>query len=390
MRIFRLAVVTTHPIQYMAPWYRALAREPWLELVVIYFRELVPAEQGVGFAKAFAWDVPLRDGYDSRVLGVAPGLRGVPALIGRLRAMLKEEWPDAVLVTGWNEPGLVAVYPMLRLIGLPSIVRGESNALRQRGRARRALHRVLLSLMSAAVVIGRSNRAFYLDNGVPAQRLFPGAYFVDSQRMVGMAEQHGPQRMRLRGAWGLADDAFVFCFVGKHVAYKRPLLLVEAAARARARGWPASLLFAGSGTLTDAIRERSKALGVPVVFTGFLNQTELWRAYVPADAFVLPSTDRETWGLVTNEAMLFGLPVIVSDRVGCGPDLVRDGETGLVFSGGVERLAAAMEALMADPVGARRMGRAARRLVLKEYSMPTATAGLRAALEGVCACRSCV
>jgi glycosyltransferase involved in cell wall biosynthesis len=123
---------------------------------------------------------------------------------------------------------------------------------------------------------------------------------------------------------------------------------------------------------------------VPAFFTGFLKQTELWRAYVPADAFVLPSTDRETWGLVTNEAMLFGLPAIVSDRVGCGPDLVHDGETGFRFSGGAEALADAMERLARDPAAARAMGLAGRRLVLEHYSMPTATAGLKAALASIC------
>jgi glycosyltransferase involved in cell wall biosynthesis len=144
-----------------------------------------------------------------------------------------------------------------------------------------------------------------------------------------------------------------------------------------------TLLFAGSGELTQAIAERAAALSVPAFFTGFLNQTELWRAYVPADAFVLPSTDRETWGLVTNEAMLFGLPVIVSDRVGCGPDLVRDGVTGYCFAGGADALADAMERLVRDPAAARAMGVAGRRRVLEHYSMPTATAGLKAALAGI-------
>ncbi len=122
---------------------------------------------------------------------------------------------------------------------------------------------------------------------------------------------------------------------------------------------------------------------MPAQFTGFLNQTEMWKAYVPADAFVLPSTNGETWGLVTNEAMLFGLPVIVSDQVGCGPDLVVEGETGYVFSGGAEGLAAAMEKLIGNRERAPAMGAAGRRRVLEHYSMPVATAGLKAALKAV-------
>jgi glycosyltransferase involved in cell wall biosynthesis len=122
-------------------------------------------------------------------------------------------------------------------------------------------------------------------------------------------------------------------------------------------------------------------LGVPP-FAGF-NQTEMWKAYVPADAFVLPSTNGETWGLVTNEAMLFGLPVIVSDQVGCAPDLVIEGETGHVFSDGAEGLADAMEKLARNRERAPRMGAAGRRLVTERYSMPVATSGLKSALEKV-------
>src|SRR5207244_4458839 len=90
--------------------------------------------------------------------------------------------------------------------------------------------------------------------------------------------------------------------------------------------------------------------------TGFLNQSELWKVYVPADAFVLPSTNGETWGLVTNEAMLFGLPVVVSKEAGCCEDLVVQSETGFSFSGGVEELAGAMLKLCSDPQRARIMG----------------------------------
>jgi glycosyltransferase involved in cell wall biosynthesis len=379
----KLCVVTTHPIQYMAPWFRTLATDPALDLDVIFFRELNATQQGVGFGKAFQWDVPLRQGYSSRVLEVASGIKAVPKLLLRLRRAIRDIHPDAVLITGWNEPGLMAAYPLMRLLGVPVILRGESNALRPRSTMTKLLHRMLLRFMSAIVVIGKANRQFYLDNGVPADRLFDGAYFVESERMVKMAEAHAGDRTGLRPANGFGNEDFVFSFVGKHVPFKRPMMLVEAAALARQRGLPVRLLFAGSGELTDSLKQHANDLGVPVHFTGFLNQTEMWKAYVPADAFVLPSTNGETWGLVTNEAMLFGLPVIVSDQVGSGPDLVIEGETGYVFSGGAEGLADAMQKLLQKRDRAPAMGAAGRKLVLEKYSMPVATAGLKAALKAV-------
>lgn len=379
----RLCVLTTHPIQYMAPWYRALAQDPALQPEVIYLRELDAVKQGTGFGVAFQWDVPLRQGYASRVLDVAAGIGGLPALLPRLIRAIRDIRPHAVLITGWNEPALIAAYPLMKLLGVRVILRGESNALRARKPLTKLLHRMLLAFVSAAVVIGKANRRFYLDNGMRPERLFDGAYFVESERMLAMAEAHAGERAVLRAACGFGDEDFVFGFVGKHVPFKRPMLLVEAAARVRQRGLPASLLFAGSGELTEDLKRRTQELGVPAHFTGFLNQTEMWKAYVPADAFVLPSTNRETWGLVTNEAMLFGLPAIMSDEVGCGPDLVSEGETGYVFSGGAEGLADAMQKLMASRSRAQAMGAAGRKRVLEQYSMPVATAGLKAALRAV-------
>ena len=103
-----------------------------------------------------------------------------------------------------------------------------------------------------------------------------------------------------------------------------------------------------------------------------------------ADDLVLASTNGETWSLVTYEAMLFGLPVIVSDQVGCGPDLVREGETGFIFSGESEGLADSMERMLENRASVPEMGRKARQLVLENYSMPVATKGLKAALKSIC------
>ena len=90
-------------------------------------------------------------------------------------------------------------------------------------------------------------------------------------------------------------------------------------------------LMVGDGPLRagceNLVRERS----VPIRFTGFLNQSQITKAYVASDALVLPSDGGETWGLVVNEAMACARPCIVSDRVGCGPDLVIPQETGSIF-----------------------------------------------------------
>ena len=379
----KLCVVTTHPIQYMAPWFRSLAQDARLTIEVIFFRELNAMQQGQGFGQSFQWDVPLRQGYPSKVLDVQPGWRRVLSLMLRLRKALRLNRPDALLITGWNEPGLVVAYALAVVMRIPILVRGESNDLRPRTRATRFIHRTLLRCASGVLVIGKANQNFYLNNGVPPHRIFEGVYFVESERMIGMAAEHAGEIAALRQRAGFTDQDFVFCFVGKHVAFKRPMLLVEAAAQVRESGWPVKLHFAGSGELAESLKLRAEALRVPTNFTGFLNQTEMWKAYLPADAFVLPSDNGETWGLVTNEAMLFGLPVIVSDQVGCGPDLVIAGETGFIFAGGAQGLAEAMTQMLQYRSESKQMGLKARERVLEHFSMQKATQGLLAALATV-------
>jgi glycosyltransferase involved in cell wall biosynthesis len=380
----RLCIITTHPIQYMAPWFRELSSLSDIDLNVIFFRELNPQQQGIGFGQAFKWDIPLRQGYESHVLCAPSGLRSITLLLSRLRKVLSVYRPDAVLITGWNEPGLIGANLLAKLMKIPILLRGESNILRTRTLFVKVLHRLLMKLPSGFTVIGRANRQLYLNNGVHENKLFEGAYFVESSRMLKMASDNASNRSVSRLSLGYETDDFVFCFSGKHVPFKRPMLIVEAAALLRSRGWPIKLHYSGAGELTNLIRQRATDLAIPIHFTGFLNQTEMWKAYLPADAFVLPSNNGETWGLVTNEAMLFGLPVIVSDQVGCAQDLVRHGETGYIFTGGAEGLAEAMETMLKNTAQVTVMGQRARQLVLDSYSMPVATRGLKAALQAVC------
>ena len=143
------------------------------------------------------------------------------------------------------------------------------------------------------------------------------------------------------------------------------------------------LLVAGAGELMPEAREFVERHQLRVSFTGFLNQTEITRAYAAADCLVLPSDFGETWGLVVNEAMACGLPAIVSDRVGCGPDLIDDGKTGALFPfGDIGALAGKLIDMASNPERLARMGRDAQGKV-SHYSVEQAVAGTVAAIDFV-------
>lgn len=379
MKRVRLGIVATHPIQYQVPWFQALAARPELELKV-YFGMLPDSrQQGIGFGVPFQWDIPMREGYVSEVLGNRrrdPRLGTFFGSIARgIRDALRRDRREAMLLTGWNAFPLLQALGACISMGIPRIVRGESNALRARPAWVRRAHRLLLARYDAFLAIGKANRAFYLGNGVPESRVFMAPYFVDNARFAAAATAQAPQRAALRASWGIADRAACFLFAGKLEPKKRILDLIAAVGRARLQAQHAHLLVAGAGDLMGEAQALAAREGIAASFAGFLNQTELPAAYAAADCLVLPSDFGETWGLVVNEAMACGLPAVVSDRVGCGADLVEDGVTGRVFPfGDVDALAGVVRSLAQSPARLAEMGRRARAHVAG-YSVEAAVQG---------------
>ncbi len=365
MKKTRLAIVATHPIQYQVPWFQGLAARSDVELKVYFALLPDPAQQGGGFGVPFQWDIPMLEGYAWEALENTRSRPDLARFFGSstpgIYQVLDRERPDAVIITGWNAWPLLQALWACEQLRIPRIVRGESNALRARPAWVTLMHRALLSRFDAFLAIGKSNDAFYRGSGVDGSRIFLAPYFVDNARFGNAAAALIPERARLRGEWGIPEAAVCFLFAGKLEPKKRILDLVRAMAVIGGNVRPAHLLVAGTGVLLEEARALAAREGVRASFAGFLNQTELPRAYAAADCLVLPSDYGETWGLVVNEAMACGLPVVVSDRVGCGPDLVEQGVTGRVFPfGDIAALADALGSFIQNESFLREMGERAR------------------------------
>lgn len=383
----RVALVATHPIQYHVPWFRALAVRAEVDLKVYFALLPDSAQQGIGFGIPFQWDIPMLEGYAWEAL---PNARATPALgtffgsstPGVLEA-LRRDRPDAAILTGWNAlPLLQALWACERL-RLPRIVRGESNAMRLRPAWVRAGHRMLLSRYGAALAIGKANRDFYVANGLDERSIFPALYFVDNARFAAAALSLQPERSRLRSAWSIPGESVCFLFAGKLEPKKRVLDLIAAVAAMRDDVARVHLLVVGTGEQQEEVAAAVARDRLPVTLAGFLNQSRISEAYAAADCLVLPSDYGETWGLVVNEAMASGLPAVVSDRVGCGPDLVDDGVTGAVFPfGDVGALVRVLRSLAADPARLKGMGQRARERIAA-YCVENAVEGTIAAARYV-------
>lgn len=385
----RVGILTTHPIQYQVPWFRVLAKDPDIDLIVFFCMMPDESQQGDGFGVQFRWDIPLLDGYKCEVLenvATEPSLtnfRGCDT--PGIRRIIKDRKFDAFIVNGWVVKSCLQLLFACRLYGVPCIVRGESNVMRRRPLWIRLVHRLLLKQYAAFLAIGKSNRDFYLNNGVRQEKIFMAPYGVDNDRLSSQADTMMPERSKIRLQWSIPEGAVTFLYCAKFVEKKRPLDLINALDLA-VRRLPKEavrihLLMVGEGELRPECERIAATDKLPVTFTGFLNQGEIVKAYVAADCLVLPSDAGETWGLVVNEAMACGVPAIVSGQVGCHPDLIESGQTGEVFPcGDIERLADLLVSFALAPERLQEMGEHATRKVA-DYSVASVAEGCLEAVK---------
>jgi len=373
-----LAVLTTHPIQYQVPLWKALSARGKIPFRVFFLSDLGLMHRfDPGFGRAIAWDIDLLTGYDHDFIEARFGrfqdsfswLKLKPGFGEFLRA----QGVRALWVQGWQVAAYWQAIWEARRAGTEVWLRGETN-LRSSGKGPlRGLKRAVLGRLLARVdrflYIGEANRQFYLAQGIRNDRMIPAPYCVDNIRFASQAYRLRPVRQALRRQWRIPDEAFCFLFLGKLIRKKRPGDLVAAVhgLQKKGAGRPLHILFVGTGELDEELRRScmiafdaaghssgASESAPPASFVGFLNQTEVAKAYVAADCLVLPSDASETWGLVVNEAMASGLPCVTSDACGCVEDLVLPIRSELSYPvGNIARLQQSLQAVMADPPSSR-------------------------------------
>ena len=356
MRRHRLAVIATHPIQYYAPLFRLLTERAELTCHVFYgwVGGSAGAAADPGFGRAIQWDIPLLSGYEFTFVpndSKDPGTHHWGGISSSQLLPLLRSWsPDAVLVYGWNYRSHLTL--MRALHGhIPILFRGDSNMLDERVGPRMLLRRAVLRYVyrhvDVGLYVGARNREYFRRHGLSETQLCWVPHSVDNDRFDDVSGCHQRAAREWRRSLGIADNQTAVLFAGKLEPKKAPDLLLEAfLARASDND---HLVIVGSGVLEAALREL--AGGHPRVhFLGFQNQSVMPVVYRLGDLFVLPSRGPgETWGLAINEAMAAGRPTVVSDRVGCAPDLVSGERNGFIFpSDNVIALADCLTPLLRD------------------------------------------
>lgn len=398
-RRVRLAYLVSHPIQYQAPLLRRIAAEPDIDLTVLFGSDFsVKGYQDAGFGVDVKWDVPLLDGYkhaflpklrDTGNVGFAAPLnRGI---VRELRGRGGDPPYDVLWVHGYATANAMHGILAARSMGIPVLLRAES-WLRDRSRSasklflKNAFFQALKSLIDGVMPIGTLNDEYwkhYFGDDIP-RFLMP--YAVDNAYFANRAREATAKRTALQAELGLDPKRPVILFASKLQTRKHCDHLVSAYAKlSPAPGVEPHpyLVIVGDGEERAALERQAAATGFSSIrFCGFRNQSELPRFFDLSSVFVLPSR-HEPWGLIVNEVMNASRPVIVTDDVGSGPDLIADGVNGFIYpAGDIDALEQALRRVLDEPRTAEQMGlRAFERI--QKWSFEEDVQGLRRALAAV-------
>jgi glycosyltransferase involved in cell wall biosynthesis len=386
-------VLNSHPIQYFAPLYAYLNAAPDLELTALYLSDFsIRGGRDVGFGQDVKWDLDLLAGYRSVFLGDAARTRepkGFWSLIApQLWKELRSGRYDVLWLHGHSYAANHIALIAAKSAGLPVMMRADTHLGLRRYGIKSMLRRPVMGACyrwcDRLLAVGTANAAYYRAMGVPDHKIFIVPYSVDNDRFVPATNVTNEQRADVRKRYSVPTDRPAVLFAAKFTYQKRPFDLLEAARRLKVRMQrPFSVIMAGSGGIEQELRAYCAKHALDnVVFTDFINQSELPSLYAASDVFVLPA-ENEAWGLAVNEAMCASLPVVVSREIGCVADLVRDGVNGYTpEAGDVAGLADALQRLIEDKALRRRQGRESLARI-QQWSYQQCLVGIRSALAGL-------
>jgi glycosyltransferase involved in cell wall biosynthesis len=341
--------LNSHPIQYFAPLYQYIASQTNIDLEVVYCSdESLKGKLDKGFGTNVQWDIPLLDGYKSVFIknrsykpSIHSGFWGLfnPGIISYLRKRPK----SIIVVHGWAYATHIMAIVVGKLCGHTVCIRAETPQNQELLKnkyitfLKHLYLRFIFMFADKFLYVGQQNKLFYKALSKKEEDLIFTPYSVDNARFRAVMETIS--KAEARAKLNLPGQACIILYSGKYISKKNPLDILKAFGMMNKPD--AVLVMVGDGELRPEMETfiNEHNLNQSVILTGFINQSLIPLYYRAADVFVMCSGLGETWGLSVNEAMNFGLPVIVSDTCGSSYDLVKNEVNGRVFeTGNIEQL----------------------------------------------------
>lgn len=336
--MMKLAIVTSHPIQYYAPLFKLLHDRGQIQIKVFYTWS--QSQEGIkfdpGFGKNIDWDIPLLDGYDYtfvKNIAAKPGTHHFNGVINPTLNAVVEEWkPDSILIIGWS------FHSHLRCIRyfhkkVQVLFRGDSTLLAEQWGPKLLIRTIFLRWVyrsvDYALYVGTNNKLYFLRHGLKKSQLIFAPHAVDNKRFFSNEDHYTEKSLLWRKSLGIKETDIVFLYAGKLEYKKSPALLIQAFIKLDCP--ETHLIILGNGPLEKKLKQKYSNTS-HLHFIDFQNQSQMPVVYRLGEVLALPSKGPiETWGLSVNEAMACSRAVIVSDRCGCGIDLVKPNINGFIF-----------------------------------------------------------
>ena len=332
----RLAIITTHPIQYNAPLFAMLANRGNTEIKVFYTwgKEVLQNKYDPGFGKKVEWDIPLLEGYEYEFVNNIAKDKGSHHFNGidnpGLIKAIKDWGANAVLVFGWSFKSHLKAMRYFKG-KIPVLFRGDSTLLQQQGKIKKTFRKIFLTWVykhiDTALYVGTHNKAYFIEYGLKEKQLVFAPHAIDNARFQQDIKAYEELAFEKRKTFNIKPEEIVFLYAGKLDKNKNIAFLATAFLEADMAH--THLVIAGNGPEEEGLKS---GLGKEknIHFLPFQNQSQMPALYRMADVFVLPSI-AETWGLSLNEAMACGRALLASDGCAGAIDLIESGANGYIF-----------------------------------------------------------
>jgi len=367
----RVAIVVSHPIQQFVHLYKAIAKDNTIELKVFFASNIgVKPYFDKDMNTEIKWASDLLAGYDHEFLTEAELINETgfwqinnPSIV----SALKRFSPNVVQLHGYAQLTMLRAILWCSFKRIPVLLSADSSLLFLRAAWKQFLKDLLLPwffrLFYGVISTGDNNAAYFKHYAVKSERIFICPFTVDENLLGHARDERSILRKQYRAKYAIKDEEIMLLFVGKLVPWKRPQDLLDALSLAQAQlGLTVKLVvfFAGDGAMREALEHQVNSQNLRAIFAGFINVDVLPSIYAMSDVLVFPS-ERDAYGLSAREAICVGLPLIVSDQIGCvGPtDAARPDFNALVYpSLNASLLATTIVSLVSHPNRLKQMSEA--------------------------------
>lgn len=287
--------------------------------------------------------------------------------------ILSDNKPDVVIVGGYYHLTMLFAIFWALIHNVPYIINTESHFLTKRNIFKLFTKKLLLSLIikraSAYLPTGKYAGKYLIYYGADREKIFYFPNTPDVEYFIKESDEYRKKKKEIKRELGI-ENGFILLYIGRLVKEKGLFTLLKAFKEIKKNYKDLALLLVGDGILKDSLKRYLKNNKIEdVYFTGSVPNKEIPRYYAISDIFVLPSF-YEPWGVVVNEAMASGLPIILSDKVGSGGDLLKEGENGFSYkSDDSKELTSCIEKFIKNPKMILEMGNQSRKIIKKfDYS----------------------